>query len=264
MMIVVTSGAKGGTGKSTVSLGLSVVLSMRGYRHTVYDYSCVYGECTGVAYYLGDWVDAINRVSRVVRIVRGAPSGDGFGDVSIVDLPPMSVAQESFVELLRRADALVLVQSYEPDSILAGEAALQAFPGNRVVRLCNRAPAGDCKYHLKLTPESPFFVVGEPSNFKSLLNVADELGFAGEGFAERVGREFNVGGFRVKLVSRWDPYGVVGIEQVKWYYVAIPLVTTIGEAIRRLWSLISPEYLGNLGLAEGSLRRLFRRRLTDS
>lgn len=71
MLIVVTSGGKGGTGKSTVALGLSAILSLRGFGHELFDYSCGLGVCTGVYYYLSDFVDGVNRLSRLVRVRQG-------------------------------------------------------------------------------------------------------------------------------------------------------------------------------------------------
>ncbi|WP_243679396.1 hypothetical protein [Vulcanisaeta distributa] len=67
----------------------------------------------------------------------------------------MSIAQPEFIDLLGRADVLVVVSSYEPDSVVSAERVLEAYPGSRVVRVCNRMPTEGCKHYLKVTPESP-------------------------------------------------------------------------------------------------------------
>ncbi len=97
--------------------------------------------------------------------------------MAIVDLPPMSLAQPEFIDLLGRADVLIVVSSYEPDSVVSVERVLEAYPGSRVVRVCNRMPTEGCKHYLKVTPESPFFVIGEPTNFRTFSELVSELGF---------------------------------------------------------------------------------------
>ena len=258
MIILVSSGAKGGTGKSTVAFGLSALLSLRGVAHELFDYSCSLGVCTGVYYYLSDFVDGVNRLSRLVRVRQGLPQ-QGYDGIAIVDLPPMSLAQPEFVDLLGRADVLVVVSSYEPDSVVSADRVVEAFPGNRVVRVCNRAPSEGCRYYLKMTPESPFFVVGEPTNFRTFGGLVDELGFRGEARFERVGRQFVVDGVRAKLVARWDPYVIMGIEaSAKWYYALMPGVKPVEDLVRLMRNSLGPNYLTRLGLAEDALARLFR------
>jgi glycosyltransferase involved in cell wall biosynthesis len=258
MIILVTGGAKGGTGKSTVALGLSVILSLRGAAHELFDYSCTLGVCTGVYYYLGDFVDGINRLSRAVKVRQSEPP-QGFDGVAIVDLPPMSVAQPEFVDLLGRADAVVVVSSYEPDSVVSADRVLEAFPGERVVRVCNRIPTEGCRYYLKITPENPFFVIGEPSNFRTFGALVNELGFAGEARAERVNREFVVGGIRAKLVASWDPYLILGVEALsKWYYAALPGVRPVEDLVRYVNSVLGPQYLARIGFGDNSLTKLLR------
>ncbi|MGC8607510.1 MAG: hypothetical protein ACP5L5_08130 [Vulcanisaeta sp.] len=258
MLIVVTSGIKGGTGKSTVALGLSAILSLRGFRHELFDYSCGLGVCTGVYYYLSDFVDGVNRLSRLVGVRQGLPP-QGFEGVAIVDLPPMSLAQPEFVDLLGRADALVVVSSYEPDSVVSVERVLEAYPGSRIVKVCNRASMEGCRHYLKVTPESPFFVIGEPTNFRTFNELINELGFVGENRYERVGRQFVVNGVRAKLVARWDPYAIIGVEvSQKWYYALMPYTKPIEELVSMAYELVGPSYLYRLGLANNALTRLFR------
>ncbi|WP_460172695.1 P-loop NTPase family protein [Vulcanisaeta sp. JCM 14467] len=258
MLIVVTSGSKGGTGKSTVALGLSAILSLRGFSHELFDYSCSLGVCTGVYYYLNDFVDGINRLSRLVRVRQGLPP-QGYEGLAIVDLPPMSLAQPEFVDLLGRADILVVVSSYEPDSVVSAERVLEAYPGGRVVRICNRMPTEDCKHYLKVTPESPFFVIGEPTNFRTFSELVSGLGFSGVERFERVGRQFVVGGVRAKIVTRWDPYAIIGIEvSGKWYYALMPFVRPIEDLVSMAHQMLGPTYLFKLGLADNALTRLLK------
>ncbi|GAB6947767.1 hypothetical protein JCM16161A_18970 [Vulcanisaeta sp. JCM 16161] len=258
MLIVVTSGGKGGTGKSTVALGLSAILSLRGFGHELFDYSCGLGVCTGVYYYLSDFVDGVNRLSRLVRVRQGLPP-QGYNGIAIVDLPPMSLAQPEFVELLGRADVLVVVSSYEPDSVVSADRVVEAFPGGRVVRVCNRMPTEGCRHYLKVTPESPFFVIGEPTNFKTFGELVNELGFPGEARFERVGRQFTVNGVRAKLVARWDPYAIIGVEvSQKWYYALMPFTRPIEDLVSMARQMLGPTYLFKLGLEDSAITRLFR------
>jgi len=258
MIILITSGAKGGTGKSTVALGLSAILSLRGFAHELFDYSCTLGVCTGVYHYLGNFVEGINRLSRIVKVRQGAPPRD-FGGVAIVDLPPMSIAQPEFTELLGRADAVVVVSSYEPDSVVSVDRVLEALPSGRVVRVCNKTPTEGCRYYLKMTPESPFFVIGEPSNFRTISGLVDELGFAGQARARRVNKEFVTSGVRAKLVATWDPYLLLGVEVLsKWYYALLPSVRPVEELVNYVNSILGPQYLHKVGFGGGSLLKLLR------
>lgn len=68
-----------------------------------------------------------------------------------------------------------MVSSYEPDSVVSMERVLEAYPGSRIVKVCNRASMEGCRHYLKVTPESPFFVVGEPTNFRTFLRLTDDL-----------------------------------------------------------------------------------------
>ncbi len=258
MIILVTSGSKGGTGKSTIALGLSAIFSLRGFRHELFDYSCSLGVCTGIVYYLDEYVNDINRLSRLVRVRQGLPSQD-YDGLAIVDLPPMNLTQPEFVDLLGRADALVVVSSYEPDSVVSMERVLEAYSGSRIVKVCNRVSMEGCRHYLKVTPESPFFIVGEPTNFRTFLRLTDDLGFTGEDRFERVSREFRADGVKAKLVYRWDPYAIIGVEaSLKWYYALMPYTKPIEELVTIAKNLLGPSYLNRLGFADNALNKLFR------
>ena len=258
MIITVTSGSKGGTGKSTVALGLSVILSLRGYAHELYDYSCSIGVCTGVYYYLNDFIDGINRLSKLVKVKQGLPP-QGYEGLAIVDLPPMSLAQPEFIDIINRSDVLIVISSYEPDSVTAVEKVLEAYQGSKVVRLCNMMPTEDCRHYLKATPESPFFVIGEPTNFKTLSELATELGFTNNEQHTRASRQFTVNGVKAKLVSYWDPYAIIGIEAVgKWYYGAVPFTRPIEDLVKLLRNALGTTYVYKLGFANGNLEKLLR------
>ncbi|MFB6470933.1 MAG: hypothetical protein TU36_006865 [Vulcanisaeta sp. AZ3] len=258
MLILITSGAKGGTGKSTVALGVSAVLSLRGVAHELFDYSCNLGVCSGVYYYLSDFVDGINKLSRLVKVRQGAPPRD-FEGVAVVDLPPMDASQSDFVDLLGRADALVVVSSYEPDSVVSVERVLEAYSGGKVVKLCNRAPMEGCRHYLKITPESPFFVIGEPTNFRTFGELVNELGFVGSSRVERINKEFSVGGVKAKIVARWDPYEILGVEALfKWYYALVPGVKPIEELVGYVSDTLGSQYLYKVGFNDKALSKLLR------
>ncbi len=194
----------------------------------------------------------------MVKVRQGLPPQD-YSSLAIVDLPPMSIAQPEFVDLLGRSDVLVVVSSYEPDSVVSAERVLEAYPGSRVVKVCNRASMEGCGHYLKVTPESPFFVIGEPTNFRTFSELVNELGFRGEDKFERVGRQFVVNGVRAKLVARWDPYAIIGVEvSQKWYYALMPYTKPIEELVTMARSLIGPFYLNRLGFADNALTKLFR------
>ncbi|WP_243680296.1 hypothetical protein [Vulcanisaeta souniana] len=159
------------------------------------------------------------------------------------------------------ADALVVVSSYEPDSVVSMERVLEAYPGSRIVKVCNRASMEGCRHYLKVTPpESPFFVVGEPTNFRTFLRLTDDLGFTGEARFERVSREFGgADGVKAKLVYRWDPYAIIGVEiSLKWYYALMPYTKPIEELVTTAKNLLGPSYLNRLGFADNALNKLFR------
>jgi len=241
MIILVTSGPRSGTGKSTISLGLSAILSMRGVKHELYDLSCESGVCTGVYYYLGDYANDINKLSKLVKLQQGRPPKD-FGGVAIVDAPPMDLTQPNYTDLLSRVDVVVVVNSYQPNAVISIDEISKAIPNRdvRILEVCNKTVTEKCEHYLKITPESPFFVIGEPSNFRVFNKLIDELGFRNATKITRINREFTVDKIKSKIVATWDPYEILGIETLsKWYYALLPAVRPVEELIKLASNILS-------------------------
>jgi hypothetical protein len=55
------------------------------------------GVCTGVYYYLGDYANDINTLSKLVKLQQGRPPKD-FSGVAIVDAPPMDLKQSNYTD----------------------------------------------------------------------------------------------------------------------------------------------------------------------
>ena len=247
MIILVTSGPRSGTGKSTISLGLSAVLSMKGVKHELYDLSCESGICTGVYYYLSDYANDINKLSKLVKLRQGRPPKD-FSGIAIVDTPPMDLTQPDYADLLNKVDVVVAVNSYQPNSVISIDEISKAIPNRdvKILEVCNKTVTEKCEYYLKMTPENPFFVIGEPSNFRVFNKLVDELGFRNAVKIARINREFTVDKIKSKMVVAWDPYEILGIEVLgKWYYALVPAVRPVEELIKLINNILN-NYLLNV------------------
>jgi hypothetical protein len=252
VIITVTSGSKGGTGRSTVAYGLSVILSMYGIQHGLYDATCIDGPCSGVVMYLNQ----LGLRQGVVRFVDDIDPGSNV----IIDLPPMSVVDPRFSEFMGISDLVVLVTSHEPDSVVAVDRVLEAYPSIRYVRLCNKVPLNQCEHYLKYSPEHPAFVVGEPSNFRVLMEIVDRLDIAKNPSFRRINRETTVNRTRTRVVSCWDPYCIIGIYLLnKYYYAAVPVTSDLGNLVMKLMEIFRENYLNKLGISYDKLVEKYRK-----
>ena len=247
MIILVTSGPRSGTGKSTISLGLSAVLSMKGVKHELYDLSCESGICTGVYYYLSDYANDINKLSKLVKLRQGRPP-EGFNGIAVVDAPPMDLTQPDYADLLSRVNVVVVVNSYQPNAVISTDEISKAIPNRdvKILEVCNKTIIEKCEYYLKMTPENPFFVIGEPSNFRVFSKLVDELGFRNTAKIVRINREFVVDQIKSKILTTWDPYEILGIETLnKWYYALVPAARPVEELVKLISNILN-NYLLNV------------------